>query len=557
MISPIPTKWQARQESELEEGSLPEHFLHARGKTLNDFIRPNFSDLADPFLFRDMERATRRIFDAIENKERILIFGDYDLDGMSSVAQLFQTLRHLGAEVSYRLPCRSDGYGLSSSFVQEAVGKNVRLLITTDCGISNDEQVQYANEHGMDTIITDHHSIPEKIPPAYAILHPLMPQETFPDPHLTGAGVAFFLSYALISMRVGNDHAMQFASQLLEMAVLGTIADCGALTGQNRVITLLGIEAMKQTQNPGLLALLELAGIEREAITAEQIAFFLAPRLNASGRLAHPTLSLEALLGNTSRAAELERLNTRRKNLVSELMNTAEEILGPSRSLFPYLLVKHPEFLSGVVGLIAGKLAEKYGVPAIAIEESEDKLTASCRGPDDFHFAKTLKSMKAEDPELFLGCGGHAAAAGFSLIPEKYDQFCQQFSQIVIRERGTIPPKKTLWHDGTIDRAVSPEEILALSECEPFGTGNMAPRFLLPSFRVEKIRAVGNDQRHMSLFVRSAHQSFSAIWFGAGELVSSVRTGEMVDILATPEVQEWRGKQRLQLKIVDMRRHQA
>ena len=294
MLSLLGKTWQARGRFDPQK-SLFENFLAARNFSKEQFPEAKLEHLESPWLFRDMEKSVSRILRAIRNKERILLFGDYDLDGMSGTAILYLALKHLGAEVSYRLPSRADGYGLSPKFITEAAAHGVSLLITVDCGIANSAAIEQAAAKGIDVVVTDHHSLPERLPPAYAILHPLQSEETFPGKELTGAGVAFFLALALLEKSLGKEQVQIITSQLLELAVLGTVADCGELLGQNRLITLLGLAALRETRHPGLRAILEASGTRPDALNAEAIAFYIAPRLNVAGRLDHPVLAFDLL----------------------------------------------------------------------------------------------------------------------------------------------------------------------------------------------------------------------------------------------------------------------
>ncbi len=541
------------------EKTLFQNFCLLNGKKEEDFNHPNFEDILSPFAFDDAEKTIQIIFDAIEKKERILIFGDYDLDGMSGTAQIFLTLKMLGAEVSYRLPSRQDGYGLSEKFIQEAHENQVKVFITTDCGISNFTEFSLAKKLGMRCIITDHHSVPDDIPPADAIWHPLLKTENFPDKDLTGAGVAWYFCAALLQKKFGEKASRKIEEELLELAVLGTVADCGSLRGENRKITMLGLEHMQKTRNKGLQELMKISGTDPKKITAESIGFFLGPRLNASGRLAHPRTSLELLLGNASRAAELEKLNVERQELVTIFLEEAEAQLQLNGTKdFPATIVASEEWLSGVIGLIAGRLAERYGKPTIAFAILEDKITGSCRGPQDFNIVQALRNIAKSHPEYFMGYGGHAEAAGLSLFPEYFQDFCLAYNEEVKRERGEIPPAPQIEYLSEISRNISVEETEELQKGEPFGIGNPSPLFLFPNLEVVKAKPVGKDNGHLSLFLKAEYKGkttfFSGIFFQAGDLFSEISVGEKIDILANPKINEWNDQKKISLQIADMRK---
>ncbi|MEI7511236.1 MAG: DHH family phosphoesterase [Candidatus Peregrinibacteria bacterium] len=545
-------QWISRGEGNSSQ-TLLQNFLTIRGIPAEDLKNVSFSDLLDPFLFRDMRRAVDVVEETIAQKKRILIFGDYDLDGMSGAAQLFLTLKLLGAEVSFRLPAREDGYGLSLPFVEEAIANRVSLFITTDCGISNALEMSRFTESGGKVIITDHHTIPENIPEASAILHPLLFGETFPDPHLTGAGVAYFFCSALLQNRFGKKDAQKMEEELLELAVLGTIADCGKLHGENRKIVLLGLHALSKTRNEGLKKLFELSGTDPDLVTAETIAFFIAPRLNASGRLAHPRLSLELLLGNGGRAEELGRLNTERQKMVEGFM--ADIVLGlPADFLEVCLVQKSPQWPSGIIGLLSGQLAERYHIPVVMMEERADKLVGSCRGPEDFHFGDFFRIAKEEYPNLFMSAGGHGQAAGCSMKPESFEQFCAVLREAVRTKRGDVPPCPRTFFDGVVSRRISVKEISELKKGEPYGVGNPPPVFCFARLLLKNIRTVGARKTHLSFFFSSPYgENISGIFFQQGALADVFVTGKQYDILATPEVKMWQGEEQLSFKMVDIR----
>ncbi|MBI5414053.1 single-stranded-DNA-specific exonuclease RecJ [Candidatus Peregrinibacteria bacterium] len=553
MISFLGKIWRERGKFSSEK-SLFKNLLDVRNRSEADFTDATFEKLFDPFLFCDMERSVSRIQNALEKGEKILIFGDYDVDGMSGVAQLFLTMKMLGANVSYRLPRREEGYGLSSHIAEEIKNSGTSLVLTTDCGISNRREIEALQKENIDVIITDHHSLKEELPPAYAILHPLLESELFPDKHITGSGVAFFLCYGLLLRVYGKEKSRRSLEQLLELAVLGTIADCGILQGQNRIITLLGLEHLKNTKNPGLRSLLDMSKSAADSLNAEQIAFYLAPRLNAAGRLSDPHISLELLLGNHTRALELETLNHRRQDLVEIFLEKAEKMIDGRGQNLPAFLLKSEEWPSGILGLLAGKICEKYGKPTVVVEVRQQKMIGSCRGPDDFHFSKALKNVAEENPDLFLGFGGHAIAAGFSISSEKYSLFESAFLRYVEKSRGTEEILQHIDFDFSHHEKIHAEEILELENCAPFGTGNPNPLFHFPKMKIKNSKACGNGNKHLSLFLENQHgQRFSGIFFGQGALLDRLSQDKEIDILASPEVREWNGERRVQMKIVDIR----
>ncbi len=547
--------WKQKDETKKydETKTLSENFLLLQNKTKSDFKNVDFEDFLSPFDFQDMQKAVDLLEAIIAKKERILIFGDYDLDGMSGTAVLFLGLKTLGANVSYRLPSREDGYGLSEKFIDEAHEKNVKLFITTDCGVSNIAEIQKARDLGINIIVTDHHSVGDEIPNANAILHPLVKNEPFSDKDLTGAGVAWYFARAMLQNRFGAEKTKNLEIELLEIALLGTVADCGPLKGENRKIVILGLEKLKSTKNAGLLELINVSKTKIDEITAETIAFFIAPRLNASGRLAHPTLSLELLLGKKERAYDLEKLNKKRQDIVNVFLAEAEEQVNAKNAT---ILVKSKKWPGGIIGLISGRLAEQYARPTIAFEITENKITGSCRGPVGFDIAKTLKEIQLDFPEYFYGCGGHAQAAGLSLYPEYFKNFCTEFDTRVRKERGDIPPIPELQYLGNLSSFFSVSDIFELQEYEPFGIGNPSPLFKFSNCIIVKSRTVGKDKTHLSLFLKSdivGQNNLSAIWFKGGEFEMNLPENTKVDILAVPKINEWNGQKSISLQVVDVK----
>ena len=555
-------KWVQKDETKKYDAkkTLYENFLDLSEKTSADFLPVDFSNFLSPFDFQDMQKSVDLLEEIIAKKERILIFGDYDLDGMSGTAVLFLALKTLGANVSYRLPSRADGYGLSLKFIEEAHEKNVKLFITTDCGVSNVTEIQKARDLGMSVIITDHHSVGDELPNANAILHPLVKNEPFADKDLTGAGVAWYFARAMLQNRFGAEKTKNLEIELLEIALLGTVADCGPLKGENRKIVIMGLEKLKSTTNKGILELISVSKSDINNLTAETIAFFIAPRLNASGRLAHPTISLELLLGNKERAYDLEALNKERQDLVNIFLAEADEqVTGKNENnqeKNPTILVKSDKWPGGVIGLISGRLAEQYARPTIAFEITENKITGSCRGPIGFNIAKTLKEIESDFPEYFYGCGGHAQAAGLSLYPEYFDKFCTEFNKRVRSERGDIPPSSILEYLSDITANFTVSSIKELETAQPFGIGNPAPCFQFSNCTIIKSRTVGKDKSHLSLFLKSeisGQGNISAIWFRGGEFEMDLPQNAKIDILAVPKVNEWNGQESISLQVVDVK----
>lgn len=525
------------------------NFFRIRGFTKEDLKTPHLSDFLEIQDLPYLKEATQRIFSAIQKNEKILLFGDFDLDGASGVAVLFFALKKIGAHITPKLPSRNEGYGLSKEVFESAKKEEFSLVITVDCGASNSEEVAYGNSLGIDTIITDHHSLASPLPPAVAVVHPHHSEPNSELWHLTGAGVAFFLAKKLLETHFSEKNLKVFLAQLLEITVLGTVADVGKLVGANRAITNLGLQQLQKTTHPGLKKLLECAKISAENLNTESIAFFLAPRLNAAGRLNHPHLALRLLLGDASAATDLERLNSERREITNTLFLHAESLLG-NEEIPPAIILFSEEFFSGVSGLLAAKFAEKYARPAIICAPEKGKITASCRGPEDFHLANALR----ESMEFLEKCGGHSCAAGFSMLSKNLEPFKQHFCEKVESLRGKNPPSPFC----TADFSVSFTDLFApdfedIFAAAPFGEGNPAPTFLLKKITFQNPRAIGADKSHFSATLSVGGNSADVVFFHGITLLPQEKWGNSFDLLVNPEFSSFRGERKLRIKIKDIR----
>lgn len=540
--------------------SLLQKLLANRGlkdeTAIERFFHPDpIRDFHDPFLMEDMERAVTRIGKAIEKSQRIMIFGDYDVDGITGTAILMRALRKLGANVSYRLPHRiEDGYGLREKFIREFAKLDVKLAITVDNGISCFREVELANQLGVDVLITDHHTVPEKIPAACAILHPKLPGSRYPFTELTGAGVALKLAQALLMRRMNDDsERVEEITKLLDLACMGTIADLGELRGENRYIVKEGLRVLENTRWPGLSRLKEFAGVKGK-IDTHDIGFLLSPRINAAGRISHPSQALQLLLHDnehtTLLAENLERLNRKRQTMMAELFEKAE-VLAEKQSDDSIIIIGGPEFHGGIIGLIAGKLSEKYSRPVIAMEERPMSFVGSCRSIPAVNMVKALTAVK----KLLTNFGGHAAAAGFEVAKENRQKFEAQLKTHVgkmLRAKdiqAVIPVECEISHD-----EISEKTIEMLLWFEPFGMGNEVPRFLCRNVLVQEYSTVGADKKHLKIVAQLANGNrIDCIGFRLGQFADQIERNQPVDLIAEVERDEWNGRRKIQLKFVDLR----
>lgn len=515
----------------------------------------------DPFLLNDMDKAIERIKKAIENRERIVIFGDYDVDGISGTAILVHVLRALGAEVSYRLPDRQDGYGLNLAWIGEMQDKNVKLLITVDCGISNATEVKQAKELGLDVIVTDHHGMPPVLPEdAIAILHPALPNSSYPFPHLSGAGVAFKFAIALIQKLKGDEEAEIWKTNLADLASLGTVADCVPLIGENRWITKKGLEQMKNTVWTGLKILLNKTGItEINGYDSDLIGFRLAPRLNAAGRIETPYFSLQLLLNENGSANviadKLESLNMQRQKFLEEALKKAEERIEKQNLLANRILILwDPDWRSGIVGLIASRLADKYNRPAIVMEERGNELVASCRSPENFNLVKALHNFQ----NYFETFGGHAAAAGFTIQSESLAKFIGEMESYATKYINEENLKPSL----VIDYQVELHQITAglanqVASLAPFGEGNPKPRFVVRQTTPTDLQTVGREHAHIRFMIPGKEHTVPAIAFRFGAYYENLQkaffAGKNIDVAFELDKNYWKGVEQIQLRVLDLK----
>lgn len=518
----------------------------------------SLSDFHDPYLFNEMEKAVQRIDKAVKNQERVIVFGDYDVDGISGTAILVHILKKIGANVSYRLPNRlNDGYGLSLKFIDEFIEKNINLVITTDCGISCHSEVAKANEHNIDVIITDHHTVPETPPAAFAILHPKIPNSNYPFKELTGAGVALKLAHALIKRYLPETEQQSYLHSLLDLATLGTIADLGSLKGENRLIVTHGLTALTNTKWVGLKKIKELASLkEGTKINAINIGFQLAPRINAAGRIGDPYTALSLLLQEeenekvTQLGDKLESLNKERQAMTEQAMKEAEQIFLNKENLPHILIAYNTNWHVGILGLVAGKLAEKYGRPAIIMQDFGDTLVASARSPQYFNIVEALTKAKHH----LVSFGGHAQAAGFNMEKAKLMDFTAEISEIASNILQHTELKTIL----EIDCQLSGEEISLqllekIEKLQPFGVDNRKPTFVMKNIEPYFINKVGQDGNHMKFTIKNGNQKFPVIAFRMGPFAEQLRKHRKIDLVFQLELHSWNEREFIQLQALDFR----
>ena len=512
----------------------------------------------DPRRLAGMDDAIPRLAAAANSGETVAVFGDFDVDGITGTAILAETLQRLGCRVIPDLPHPvAEGHGLSPTAVARLTAQGATLIVTVDCGISNAAEVALAGSRGAEVIITDHHSPPPQRPAAVAIVNPRLDGNAYPWPELCGAGIAYKLASALLEYAGGSSDrdADAVDHSLLELAALGTIADLVPLRDENRYIVQQGLAALPDTRRPGLRELLRRCRLDRsQAIRAEQIAFQIAPRLNAAGRMAHPVTSLNLLLTADPAeggrlAAQLESYNERRRTLTAQASSIAVEQTLALPSV-PGIIVTHDaSYTPGINGLIAGRLAEHFNRPAVALAPADaGHLVASARSPNGFNLIAAITQCG----DLLTRYGGHRAAAGFTVANANYPAVKSRLEAIANAAMGLFAPEPTLeiHAEGSLDAVLSPAVTHWRSKLEPFGKDNPAPVFLTRRLPVQRAERVGANGQHLKLRVKSGEHSVDALWWNCPEEWGG---HTLVDLAYQPTPDRFQGADRVYLRIEDFR----
>ncbi len=505
-----------------------------------------------PYLMKDMDKAAARIRRALADGERMAVFGDYDVDGITSTVLLVDYLRSRGADCLKYIPRRvEDGYGLGREALRTLLDQGVTLVITVDCGITGVEEARWARENGLDLVITDHHECREVLPDAAAVVDPRRPDCPYPFKHLAGVGVALKLVLALDEQR-----SESLFARYCTLAAIGTVADVMPMTGENRTIVCRGLEAIGGTDFLGLRALLQETGLADREVTSIQIGFVLAPRINAAGRMGEAELAADLLLtGDPARAELLARelcgLNRERQAVEQEIFAQAVEQIeflpDGERSA---LVLSSGSWHQGVVGIVASRLSEKYSCPSFMIHLQNGLGKGSCRSYGGFNLFAALESCQ----DLLVDFGGHELAAGFNIREEDIPAFRQRMNRCVCEFCNGEKPVSSLAVDVVIRDPgwVTLEEMEALSRLEPYGAGNERPVFAVMGARVESLQGVGQN-RHLKLRLAMGEQRFDAIFFSATAAACGVAPGMRVDAAFHLQINEFRGVSSVQLQLVDLR----
>lgn len=504
--------------------------------------------LLDPFLMTDMDKAAGRVGLAMSRGEKIAVFGDYDVDGITATCLLTDFLRRHGADVVSYIPGRlEEGYGLNPIAIHQLHAEGVKLIVTVDCGITAVNEAELCKQLGIDLVITDHHECKQMLPAAIAVVDPHRPDGGYPHKNLSGVGVAFKLASALC----GSQETV--LEEYADMVCLGTVADVMPLQGENRVFVARGLESLAHTKRPGIAALMAECGCAPETVSASSIGFMLAPRINAAGRMGQIDLAVELFLtDDPDKAAEAARglceLNRQRQAVESEIYRQAVSML-PMGKPPEAIVLADESWHQGVVGIVASRIAEEYACPTFLICLDGEHGKASSRSHGGFNLFASLSALSP----LLESYGGHELAAGFTISRANIPEFRRQICALAAQYYTDDVPRTVL----DVDCAVSPElltlhNVDSLQMLEPCGNGCPKPVLMMKNLTIDRISMVGGG-RHMRLRLCSGHTYLNAIYFSANPQTVSIQPGDLVDVAFTPQVNEFRGTRTVQMNVIDIR----
>ena len=517
------------------------------GKAAHDYLRCDMP-LVDPFRMKDMDLAVGRVALAMANDETIAVFGDYDVDGITSTCLLTDFLRSCGARCISYIPGRlEEGYGLNPMAIHQLHGEGVSLIITVDCGITAVAEAQLCKELGIDLVITDHHECKDQLPEAVAVVDPHRPDDNYPHKNLSGVGVAFKLACALC----GSQQTVLDA--YADMVCLGTVADVMLLQGENRVFVEQGLRSLQHNPRLGLSALMAECGCDSSTINASSIGFMLAPRINAAGRMGQIDLAVNLLLTDDPlEAADLAKalcdLNRQRQGVESDIYDQAISML-PQGATPEAIVLADDRWHQGVVGIVASRIAEEYCCPTFLICLDGEHGKASSRSYGGFNLFSSLTALSP----LLESYGGHELAAGFTITRSNIDRFRTEVCALAANYYSTDTPRTTL----DIDCVIQPElltipNVEALSELEPCGNGCPKPTLMMENLVVDRLQSVGGG-RHLRLRLRHGRTTINAIYFSATAQSAAINQGDTVDVAFLPQINEFREEKSVQMNILDIR----
>ncbi|MFA5055393.1 MAG: single-stranded-DNA-specific exonuclease RecJ [Dehalococcoidia bacterium] len=531
---------------------LTVQLLYNRGiitsETIESFLAADERLHNDPLLLPDIDDAVARIRSALESGEKIAIYGDFDADGITATTLLNEGLKALGADVVSYIPHRGDeGYGLNNAAISYLSGEGISLLITADCGISAGPEIIEANRLGMDVVVTDHHNIPAEMPPAVAVIDPKRGDSRYPFNDLAGVGVAYKLLQAINGSLKSDKNVESF----LDLVALGTVADMVSLLEENRYLVKRGLEILRKTKRVGIKELAKCAGIPASAIDTEVISWVLAPRLNAAGRLDHAGIGLKLLstdsVDEARKLAELlEKKNSERQRLTEVLIAKAKEQIVKETADAPLIMVGGHDFHSGVVGVVAGKLAEEFYRPAVVFEQGSEWTKGSARSVPEVSIIEALSGCS----DLLHRYGGHPMAAGFTIATNKLSELRMRLTEKIAEQADLLEVHPHILVDAEVHLTeLEGNAFKMIQQLAPFGSANPYPVFLARGITVEDCKCVGNNGDHLKFKLSDGSTKWDGIAFKKGRFLKEV--SPRIDIIFNLQINEWRGRASLQLNIID------
>ncbi len=564
------SEWKIKQQSNIGKVDLDIHpvalqLLFQRGINTPEKIESFFyssyeKDLYDPFLFSQMNQAVERIGKARSHKELVVIFGDYDADGITSSVIMKETLDKLGINCRVYIPDKKlEGYGLNTEAVKQFAREKIKLLITVDCGISNKKEIDEANKKNIDVLIIDHHHVPKELPRACAIINPKLENSGYSFAELAGVGVVFKVAQALYQKFLPEEKEQ--LKWLLDLAAIGTVADCVSLVGENRALVKYGLIVLSKTRRLGLQELFRVGRItvdENNIPDARKISFQIAPRINAAGRVDHANLAFNLIMVDDQvkareLALEIEAKNQERQKITERVCDEVKILAENLYKNKKFIFAVGEHFPIGVAGLVAGKIAEEFGKPAAVLQKGEKESKGSLRSIPQINIIEAIEKCAP----CLLKFGGHDQAAGVEVANDNLEKFYKKLNSIIERKLAgeDITPQIL------VDAEVEPSDIdfelaEALKKFEPFGEGNEKPVFLMKNLIIEETKLVGNGGKHLKLFLRDANGTpkiFEAIGFNLTSQFPNLNRGNKADIVFNLEQDEWNGSKKIQLKLVDVK----
>ena len=526
--------------------------MYNRGLTdpeqIESFTKADSSLSGDPQLLPDIHQAVNRVYRGLLSGEKIAVYGDFDVDGITGTATLVQGLKALGGDITPYIPHRiREGHGLNSDALDYLKNEGMSLVITVDCGVTGIPQVKRAKRNGLDIVITDHHTPLGELPDAVAVVDPKREDSKYPFNELAGVGVAFKFLEALYN-GMGKERQID---KYLDLVALGTVADMMPLLGENRYLVKQGLKVLSKNRRPGIREISTLAGINSDSIGAEEISWTLAPRLNAAGRLEHALTSYKLMVTESTEEAQdlsilLEEQNAERQKMTSRSLAKAKEQV-QAKGITPLLIASDPDYPPGIIGLVAGRLSEEFYRPSIVIKVGEKSSNGSCRSIPEFNIIKALN----ECHDLMSDFGGHARAAGFTMPTKNLSKLEERLNILAEEQLEGLDLRPRLDIDAEMTLSqMSGNTWQSIQNLAPFGMGNPIPTFLSRSVEVIDCQTMGNNGGHLRLKLRQNGVNWEAVAFGLGECSKEMQSH--IDIVYNLRLEHWRGEERLRLNIQDL-----